>query len=144
MVVWLGGWNRTPPKAGPGVAVLAFEQYSPAPEDVAIAARLTESVTAELARLGSIGVASHTSAMQFSGARRSLTDIADTLKVNYVLEGSIEREPDGLLVVLRIVDVLTNRKVWVMDYRGAESDARGISQRIAFDVSSELNRRQRP
>ena len=25
MVVWLGGWNRTPPKSGPAIAVLSFE-----------------------------------------------------------------------------------------------------------------------
>jgi TolB-like protein len=143
MVVWLGGWNRTPPTTGPSVAVLAFDQYLPSSDDAALAAQFTASVTTELARLGTVGVASHTGAMQFAGKRRSLQEIADTLKVEYVVEAEVEREPNGVLVALRLVDVATNRKFWVMDYRGAESDVRGISQRIAFDVSTELLRRAR-
>lgn len=144
MVVWLGGWNRTPAKPGPAIAVLAFDQGSPSAEDAAVAAHLTESVTSELARLGTVGVASHTSAMQFAGTRTPLGEIASTLNVDYVLEADVEREANGLLVVLRLVNTATNRKVWVSDYRGAADDARGISQRIAFDVSGELLRRTPP
>ena len=140
MVMWLGGWNRTPPKSPPAVAVLAFEQWLPMAEDAALAARMTESVTVELARLGTVGVASHTSAMQFAGARQPLRDIAAALNANYILEASVERQSDGLLVTTRIVSAETDRKVWVSDYRGAADDVRGISQRIAFDVSAELLR----
>jgi len=143
MVVWLGGWNRTPPKAGPAIAVLAFEPWSSTAEDAALAARITESVTTELARLGTVGVPSHTSAMQFAGVRKPLREIAAALNANFILEASLEREPDGLLVTTRIVSADTDRKIWVADYRGATADVRGISQRIAFDVSAELLRRAR-
>ena len=44
--------------------------------DARLAAELTDGVTAELARLGTIGVASHTSAMQFAGVRKPLKEIA--------------------------------------------------------------------
>jgi TolB-like protein len=141
MVLWLGGWSRTPPKSAPAVAVLAFEQWLPTAEDAALAAHITESVTTELARLGTVGVASHTSAMQFTGARKPLRDIAAALNANFILEASVERAPTGLLVTTRIVSAETDRKVWVSDYRGAADDVRGISQRIAFDVSAELLRR---
>ena len=141
MVVWLGGWNRTPSKPGPAIAVLAFDQSAPSPEDAALAARLTESVTTELARLGTVGVASHTSAMSFAGARKPLREIATALNTGFVLEASVERETHGLLVSARIVNAETDRKIWVLDYRGAADDVRGISQRIAFDVSAELLRR---
>ena len=143
MVVWLGGWNRTPPKAGPAIAVLAFDQYSPSERDAPVAAQLTTAVTTELARLGTVGVASHTSAMQFAGTRTPMRDIASTLRVDYALEAEVEHEANGLLVVLRLVNAETDRKVWVSDYRGATDDVRGISQRIAFDVSAEVLRRTR-
>ena len=143
MVVWLGGWNRTPPKSGPAIAVLAFEPWLPTAEEASLAARMTESVTTELARLGTVGVASHTSAMQFAGARKPLREIAAALNADFILEASVEREPSGLLVTTRIVAAETDRKIWVADYRGAADDVRGISQRIAFDVSAELLRRTR-
>ena len=141
MVVWLGGWNRTPPKAGPAIAVLAFDPAALGAEDAALATRLTESVTTELARLGTVGVPSHTSAMSFAGARKPLREIAAALNAGFILEASVERESNGLLVTTRIVNAETDRKIWVADYRGAADDVRGISQRIAFDVSTELLRR---
>ena len=144
MVVWLGGWNRTPPKSGPAIAVLAFGQTQPTAEDESLAARMTESVTTELARLGTVGVASHTGAMQFAGMRRPLREIAAALNTSFILEASVEREPNGVLVTTRIVNAETDRKIWVADYRGAADDVRGISQRIAFDVSAELLRLSRP
>lgn len=144
MVVWLGGWNRTPEKPGPAVAVIPFQQHSASSDDALLAARLTENLATELARLGTVGVASHTSAIRVSGERRPLREVGAMLGVDYVLEAEVEREPPtGILIVLRIVNVATDRKVWVSDYRGAADDARGITQRIAFDVSTELLRRAR-
>jgi adenylate cyclase len=139
MVVWLVGSTPTPAETGvPGVAVLAFSG-----DDQQLAARMTESVTAELARLGTVSVASHTSAMQFAGKRAPLTEISAALNVDFVVEASVDQEPEGLLAVVRIVDTATNRKVWIADYRGAAADQRGISQRVAFDVGAELINRSR-
>ncbi len=139
MVVWLVGSTPTPAETGaPAVAVLAFSG-----DDTALAASITENVTSELARLGTVSVASHTSAMQFAGTRSPLREIAASLNVDFVLEASLDQEPDGLLAVVRIVDTATDRKVWVADYRGAADDTRAISQRIAFDVGAELIKRSR-
>ena len=105
--------------------------------------RATEIVTAELARLNTISVASFTSATQFAGRRVPLQDIAATLNVDYVLESSLERDAGSVLVTARIVDAATDRKVWVGDYRGAENEVRVISQRMAFDVNAEVMKRAR-
>ena len=69
MVVWLAGWNRQPiPDDRPSIAVLAFESSIDDPEHAQLARRLTEGVTSELARLGTVSVASYTSAMQFASS----------------------------------------------------------------------------
>lgn len=143
MVMWLGGWNRRPPgDQRPTVAVLAFEANIHGDGKVVLAARLTEAVTSELARLGTVSVASYTSAMQFSGQRRPMREIASALNSNYIVEASIDDEVSNLLVVVRLVSAETDRKVWVSDYRGDDNDIRGIAQRIAFDTSAELMKRE--
>jgi TolB-like protein len=140
MVVWLGGWNRTPAQVdNADVTVLPFTS---GPEDTAVAQGLTESVTAELARLTTVSVASYTSAVRLGEARRPLRDIASELNVNFAVEASVEDEGDSVLVVVRIVDAETDRKIWVADFRGSRDQSRAIAQRIAFDVSSELVKRQ--
>jgi len=144
MVVWLGGWNMQPrDDQHPAVAVLAFHPNMTGEESERLASRLTESVTTELARLGTLAVASHTSAMQFAGQRPSMSEISAALRASYIVEASIDDEAGRLLVVARIVDAETDRKMWVADYRGSRDQVRAIAQRIAFDVSNEILKRGR-
>ncbi len=141
MVFWLGR-NRTPaPDLRPTAAVLPFEANMIGGDNSNYSALITEAVTSELARLGTISVASYTSAMQFEGKRRPMSEIATALRSAYVVEASVDDEASEILVVARIVDTATDRKIWVSDYRGQRDDVRGIAQRIAFDVSAELLRR---
>jgi serine/threonine-protein kinase len=140
MIVWLAGSQRTPAQTdNADVAVLPFSSGA---AEADLAARLTESVTAELARLGTVSVVSHTSALQFAGRPQPLREIAGALNADFIVEASVEHDGSGLLVVTRLVDAETDRKVWVSDYRGALDNTRVIAQRLAFDVSTEVTKRQ--
>lgn len=134
MVAWLGGSPSS--YDGPSVAVLAFEQYSASEGDGAVAAQLTDNVTAELARLGTVGVVSHTSAMQFAGERRPLREIAQALNAGFIVEGSVENVEGGIRVMARIVNATTDRKMWVEDFAGRPDDIRSLSRAIATAVSA--------
>jgi TolB-like protein len=122
--------------------VLPFEANMIGGDNGNYSAQITEAVTSELARLGTISVASYTSAMQFEGQRRPMSEIARTLNASYVLEASVDDEASEILVVARLVDTATDRKIWVSDYRGQREDVRGIAQRLAFDVSLAILQRQ--
>jgi TolB-like protein len=145
MVFWLGSRDRTPPPdLRPTAAVLPFDANMIGGDNSNYSALMTEAVTSELARLATVSVASYTSAMQFEGQRRPMSEIAAALKSAYVVEASIDDEADTILVVARIVDAETDRKIWVSDYRGARDDVRGIAQRVAYDVSEAILARGRP
>jgi TolB-like protein len=136
-MIWLP--NRAASNQGlPSVAVLAFEQYSASEEDGAIAAQLTDSVTAELARLGTVSVVSHTSAMQFAGERKPLQEIARTLNAGFIVEGSIENLAGGIRVMARVVNASTDRKMWVEDFTGQPGDIRTLSRNIAAGVNTAI------
>jgi adenylate cyclase len=144
MVLWLMNRDRRPAEdLRPTAAVLPFQANMIGGDNDNYSALITEAVTSELARLGTISVASYTSAMQFAGQRKPMSDIAAALKSDYVVEASVDDEASEILVVARIVNTATDRKMWVSDYRGARDDVRGIAQRIAFDVSAALLERTR-
>jgi adenylate cyclase len=144
MVWWLINRDRSAHEdLRPTAAVLLFSANMIG-GDNNYSEQITEAVTSELARLGTISVASFTSAMQFEGRRPPMSEIAAALKSTYVIEGSAEDEASELLVVIRLVNAENDRKVWVSDYRGQREDVRGIAQRIAFDVSAEILRRSTP
>lgn len=116
------------------IAVLPFAEYSDSQADALLAARLTDSVTGELARNRVLGVVSHTSALQFAGTRRPLREIAQALNAELVLEGSLHVDGDRLRVETRLVDAVKDRKIWVDDFAGTLSDIPGLSRRIATTV----------
>ena len=74
--------------------------------------------------------------MQFAGARKPLKEIAAALDADVILEGSIENNPDGIVVVARLVNATTDRKMWVENFPGRADDIAGLNRRIAAAVSS--------
>jgi len=139
LAIWLS-WRSRP--ASPAVAVLAFSEHSGNAQLTGTAAALTDDVTSELARLGRVGVVSHTSAMQFTGVRKPLREIAAALHAAFVVEGTIETEPAGLKVVVRIVDAATDRKIWVRDYHGRMEALHELSRDIADGIATAVLTRQ--
>jgi TolB-like protein len=132
--LWLTVWRSRP--EGPGVAVLAFSEHSDNAQLAGVAAALTDDVTSELARLGRVGVVSHTSAMQFAGVRKPLREIAAALNAQFVVEATIEAEPGGIKVVARIVNAATDRKMWVQDYHGRPDALHDLGREIARDIAT--------
>lgn len=139
LVMWLGSRDRHPSRdTRPTAAVLMFEANMIGGDNDNYGAHMTEAVTSELARMGTVSVASTTSALQFAGQRRPMSEIAAALNSSYIVEASIDDEADQILVVARVVDAATDRKMWVSDYRGAREDVRGIAQRMAYDISEAI------
>jgi TolB-like protein len=134
----LGGSSRS---LETSIAVLAFEQYSSSGEDESVAAQLTDGVTSELARLRTLSVVSHTSAMQFAGVRKPLREIAAALDADVIMEGSIQNNPDGIVVVVRLVNANTDRKMWVENFPGHANDIPDLNRRIAAAVSAAVRER---
>jgi TolB-like protein len=145
MVWWLVSRDRNPQlDVRPTAAVMPFAANMIGGDNSNYSALITEAVTSELARLGTLSVASFTSAMQFEGRRPSMSEVAAALQSTYVLEASVDDEASEILIVARLVNARTDRKIWVSDYRGQRDDVRSLAQRIAFEVSAEILKRSAP
>jgi TolB-like protein len=118
------------------IAVLPFAHYSTSAADEALAARVTDGVTSELARTGALGVVSHTSALQFTGVHKPLREIARALNADVVMEATLLMEGDRVRVQARLVDAGLDRKIWVEDFVGSAAELRELQQRIAASVVS--------
>jgi TolB-like protein len=136
VALWQSGLWTSVGRATPivTIAVLPFTEYSSGTADELLAARLTDGVTSELARVRTLGVVSYTSAQQFVGTRRPLREIAQALNAELILEASVSTEGDGVRVSARLVDATIDRKVWVGDIVGRLSDPRDLERRIAAVV----------
>lgn len=118
----------------PSIAVLPFETFSTDPADVLLAARITDAVTTGLARLGSVAVASRTSAARYASveARRG---VAAELGVDFVMEASAVMSVTGLRIEARLVDGASDRKVWVRGYDASRDGIDDLARRLAADAA---------
>lgn len=117
------------------IVVLPLAEYSPAREDEAFAAKLTDGITSELASAGSLSVVSHATALQLANRQqRTINEIAKTLDVDVVVEGRVARTDGRVNVDIRLVNARTDRKFWVRQFSGEARDSRTLERQIAAAV----------
>ena len=84
------------------VAVLPFENLSTEEQNAVFAGGVHREVLLNLAKIADLKVISRTSVMRYKpGTDRNLKQIADELGVNYVVEGSVQREAGHVRVTRR-------------------------------------------
>jgi TolB-like protein len=140
LVASMLSWRPAAPTAraspGPSIAVLPFEHYSLDPADAITAARLTDGVTTELARLGTVSVVSRTTASQLSEGRRAPGEIVRMLNVDFIMESTVRIDGGRIAVTARLVRGEIDRKVWVGEYDAPASELAGLSHRIAAEAAA--------
>ena len=124
--------------SGPALAVLPFEDFSPTATGTSLADGVTESVTAALAREGRVHVTSRTSAMHVRKAPAPLRDIAATLGVDVVVEGSIVRQGDRVRVTVQLIDAATDAHLWAQTYDRPVRDVLAFEGEIGAAITRDL------
>jgi TolB-like protein len=124
----------------PSIAVLPFEHYSTSEQDATFAAYLTDSLTTALARLGTVSVASRTSASQYTRDRRSVVEIAKALNVQLVMESTVTITGDETELAIRLVDGARDRKVWVGKYTTTRREIPAVMPTIAHEAAENAHK----
>ena len=147
LVAWRAGMFATEERTAPAetIAVLPFANYSMDPSERLLAARVTDGITAELARLRTLGVVSHTSASQYADVRssHSLKEIAQTLNAQWIMEGKVRDEGGRIGIQVRIVDASTDRKFWIKDVEGTSADVLEMQRQLAKDATAAIVQRKK-
>jgi len=133
-----GLWATQPATPAISLAVLPFTHYSTEAADALLAGRLTEDLTSELARLGTVHVIAHTSVLQFTGTRTPARQIAQSLNADLLIEGSVSRSGPSLEASIRLIGGRSNYKLWVQNFTGQSNDPRELARRIATTLSTAI------
>jgi tetratricopeptide (TPR) repeat protein len=99
---------------------------------------MTDALTTDLARIGSLRVISRTSATQFKGSRETLPQIGRDLKVDAVVEGAVTRGGDRVRVTAQLVEASTDQHLWAKTYEGDLKDVLALQDAIAQDVAEQV------
>jgi TolB-like protein len=85
------------------LAVLPLRNLSGDPAQEYLADGITEALIGRLANIHNLRVTSHTSVMRFRNTQLSIPEIARTLAVDAVVEGSVTREGDRIRVTAQLI-----------------------------------------
>jgi TolB-like protein len=124
------------------LAVLPFASFSTDAADRLLAARVTDGVTSELARIGGIGVISRTTADRIADGQRSVREIAHALNVDFVVEGSVETSGAQVHVDARVVDGILDLKSGGERVDGRRDDLAALQHNVAVAIKAAAERRR--
>jgi transcriptional activator of cad operon len=120
------------------VAVLPFVDLTEKMSEEEFADGLTEEVISRLSKLPNLRVPPPTSSFVFKNKRRSVVDIANALKVVYVLDGSTRKSGLRLRVAVRLVRADSGVLVWSDSYERPWGDMLSLQDDIATQVTTAL------
>ena len=129
--------QRVPVREGfPSVAVLAFQNFSGDAALDSYGRGIAEDLTTAMSRFPGVTVLSRNSSF---GIDSTDTIPGKSLKVDYVVEGSVQKKGDGFGINAQLIDTHTDAHVWAERYDG--SDASTLQDtaigRIANALASE-------
>ena len=120
------------------VAVLPLINVSGDKKNESFVDGMTEELTTALARIDGVRVAANTSAMAFKGVRMDIRQIAESLRVSYVLEGDLQLIDGRIRLNVRLIDAASGSTRWTAKYDATLTDAFAIQDSIGRSVARAL------
>ena len=120
------------------LAVLPLENLSGDPSQEYFVDGMTDELTTNLAKIKSLRVISRSSAMQYKNARTPLAEIARSLHVDAVVEGSVVRSGDKLRITAQLIDARTDQHLWAEEYDRDMRDVMALQGEVARDIAQKI------
>ncbi|RNC89931.1 MAG: hypothetical protein ED555_10830 [Allomuricauda sp.] len=126
------------------IAVLPFANFSPEVENGYMADGLTEQMLNELSNVSGLRVPARTSSFAFKDKNEDIRHIAEQLKVNYVLEGSVRFHQDKIRITVQLINAANGYHLWSNTYDENFEEIFEIQESISRKVVNELRVRLLP
>jgi eukaryotic-like serine/threonine-protein kinase len=120
----------------PSVAVLPLATAGG--EDEQLSEGLSEEIIGRLAQVEGLKVISSASTVALKGGRLSTRQIADTLGVRHVLDGTFARRGDSIEARLELMDAPADSVIWKQTYSLPARDLLRLQDQIARQVAGAL------
>ena len=120
------------------LAVLPLNNLSGDATQEYFADGMTEAVIAGLGRISALRVISRTSVMQYKASRKTLPEIADELKVDAIVEGSVQRSGDRVRITVQLIRAATDQPFWTQTYDRELRDVLAFQSEVAGAITREI------
>ena len=127
--------TRERPPAVSSIMVLPLANLSGDPNQEYFTDGLTDALIGDLAKIGSLHVISRTSSMHYKGTNKSLPAIAAEMKVDAIVEGTVQRSGDRVVIRAQLIHAATDSHVWAETYERPITDVLNVQSEIAQTIA---------
>ena len=120
------------------IAVVPLEILSKDPEQEYFADGMTDELITNLAQISALRVISRTSAMQYKGTKKSLSEIAWELHVDAVVEGTVMHSGDRVRITAQLIEASTDHHLWAASYDRDLQNVLSMQEEVTRAIVSEV------
>ncbi len=120
------------------IAVLPFADLSPNHDQEYFSDGMAEEILNALAQVKDLKVAGRTSSYQFKGHNQDLREIARTLGVAHILEGSVRKQGNKVRITAQLIQATDGTHLWSRAYDGELTDVFQLQENIARAITDQL------
>jgi class 3 adenylate cyclase/TolB-like protein len=120
------------------IAVLPFENLSADAGNGYFAGGIQDEILTLLAQMGDLKVISRTSTERYGSRPGDLKAVAHELGVATVLEGSVQKSGDKVLINVQLIDAQTDNHVWAQSYQRTVDDVFAVESEVAQQIADAL------
>jgi len=127
--------------SGASIAVLPFANLSADKENEYFSDGLAEEILNQLAKIPDLRVTARTSSFAFRGKDEDVRTVANILKVDTVLEGSVRRAGNRVRVSVQLIKASEGYQLWSERYDRDLTDIFAIQDEISTAIVNSLRER---
>jgi TolB-like protein len=124
--------------AANSIAVIPFVNISSDSEQEYFVDGLSEELMNQLAQIDGLLITARTSAFAFKGTTETVDVIGERLGVRHVLEGSVRKAGNRILITAQLVNTTDGFHLWSDSYDRELNDIFAIQEDISREVATEL------
>jgi adenylate cyclase len=128
----------------PSIAVLPFKNISDDPEQENFRDGMMEDLITDLSKLPGLVVIAHHSAFLYKGTAVKVQEVSRELGVRYVLEGSVRKAGDRVLITAQLNDGTTGGYVWAERYERPLQDLFAVQEEVRRKILVHLGMKLTP
>jgi len=126
------------------ICVLPFVNMSGDPEQEYFSDGISEDIITDLSKVSALSVVARNTAFQFKGSAVDVKEVASTLGVDHVLEGSVRKAGNRVRITAQLIDGKAGDHLWADRYDRDLTDIFAIQDEISKEIVRALKVRLLP
>ncbi|SDL84249.1 winged helix-turn-helix domain-containing tetratricopeptide repeat protein [Aliiruegeria lutimaris] len=133
-------WPEPAPDGPARIAVLAFDDLSPSEDRGYLGDGIAEGIITELARYPELAVIARNSSFSFRGTATDIAEIAEKLRADFVVEGSMQKSGDRLKVTVQLINAHDGTHQWAHEFNDEIDDYFDVQSKIVLGIATHIGR----